>query len=204
MSGRGWLCGFDRMGRRVRADDNAAKPTINSLDINESGAYTAPISPETTEHATGRVGTQWDENPMDTRVSAIAGERVGSLGMGFRGLAVKGSGVRIPSAPPERQTLKPLLRQGFQRVRGCLQAESGRVFPVASPRGVRESPQEYGVETLGGSLVDALEQVPVRVQGDLNRRVSQTELDHFRVFALGDEYGCMRVPEIMESERLTD
>ncbi len=55
---------------------------------------------------------------------------------------------------------------------------------VESPRGVRESPQEYGVEALGGSLVDALKEVPVGVQGDLNRRVSQAELDHFRVFAL--------------------
>ena len=120
------------------------------------GAYAAPIVPETREHATERVGTQRDENPMDTRVSAIAGDRAGSLGMGFRGLAVKGSGVRIPSAPPENEVLKLLLRQGFQRVWGCLQAESGRVFSVESPRGVRESPQEYGVETLGGSLVDAL------------------------------------------------
>ena len=134
---------------------------------------------------------------MGTRLSRMAGYGYGSLGMRFRGLAVKGSGVRIPSAPPERQTLKPLLRQGFRRVWGCSHAESGRVFPVESPRGVRESPQEYGVETLGGSLVDTLKQVPVGVQGDLNRRVSQAELDHFRVFALGDEYGCMRVPEIV-------
>jgi len=71
------------------------------------GAYAAPISPETREHATERVGTQRDENPMDTRVSAIAGDSAGSLGMGFRGLAVKGSGVRIPSAPRERETLEP-------------------------------------------------------------------------------------------------
>ena len=66
------------------------------------GAYAAPISPEAREHATERVGTQRDEDPMGARVSAIAGDRAGSLGMGFRGLAVKGSGVRIPSAPPER------------------------------------------------------------------------------------------------------
>ena len=48
------------------------------------GAYAAPISPETREHATERVGTQRDEDPMDTRVSAIAGARAGSLAMGFR------------------------------------------------------------------------------------------------------------------------
>ena len=85
----------------------------------------------------------------------------------LRCLAVKGSGVRIPSAPPERQTLKPLLRQGFLRVWGRLQGEPWRVFSVESPRGVRESPQEYGVETLCGGLVDALEEVSVGVQGDL-------------------------------------
>ncbi len=73
MSGRGWLCGFDRMGRRVRADDNAAKPMIHSLGIDERGAYAAPISLETTEHTPGRVGTQRDENPMGTRLSRMAG-----------------------------------------------------------------------------------------------------------------------------------
>ena len=92
------------------------------------GAYTAPISLETREHATERVGTQRDEDPMGARVSAIAGDRAGSLGMGFRGLAVKGSGVRIPSAPPERQTLKPLLRQGFQRVRVAYRPSPGGSF----------------------------------------------------------------------------
>ncbi len=86
----------------------------NPLPIAD-GAYAAPISADTTEHLTERVGTKRDEDPTDTRVSAIAGDRAGSLGMGFRGLAVKGSGVRIPSAPPERQPLKPLLRQGFRR-----------------------------------------------------------------------------------------
>ena len=115
---------------RRRCSKSEATSPLPTAD----GAYTAPISPETREHATERVGTQRDQNPMDTRVSAIAGNRAGSLGMGFRELAVKGSGVRIPSAPPESQPLKPLLRQGFQRVWGCSQGESGRVLSVESPR----------------------------------------------------------------------
>ena len=90
------------------------------MEIFARGAYTAPIRPETREHATERVGTQRDDNPMGTRVSAIAGDRAGSLRMGFRGLAVKGSGVRIPSAPRERETLEPQLWLGFRRVWGWL------------------------------------------------------------------------------------
>jgi len=85
----------------------------------ERGVYTAPISPETREYAAVRVGTQRDDNPMGTGGSAIAGDRAGSLGMGFRGLAVEGSGVRIPSAPRERETLKPQPWLGFRRVWGC-------------------------------------------------------------------------------------
>ncbi len=83
------------------------------------GAYTAPISLRTREHVTERVGTQRDENPMGTRVSATTGDRAGSLGMGIRGLAVKGSGVRIPSAPRERETLEPQPWLGFRRVWRC-------------------------------------------------------------------------------------
>jgi len=87
---------------------------------------------------------------------------------------------------------------------GRLQAESGWVFSVKSPRGVRESPQEDGVESFCGSLVESFEKVPIRVKGDLDRRVSQSELDDLRVLALGDEYGCVRVPKVVEPERLTD
>lgn len=98
------------------------------------GAYAAPISPETREHATERVGTQRDEDPMGARVSAIAGDRAGSLGMGFRGLAVKGSGVRIPSAPRRIDALNPSLRQGFRRVWGVrTAAEPGEGLAVESP-----------------------------------------------------------------------
>ena len=120
MSGRGWLCGFDRMGRRVRAEDNEAKPMIHSLGIDERGAYAAPISPETTEHTPGRVGTQWDENPMDARVSAIAGDRAGSLGMAFRGLAAKSPRLEVVGREGVRETTdttRPFLVGGTGRVR---------------------------------------------------------------------------------------
>jgi hypothetical protein len=78
-----WQC-EPRAGCWARTDDNAAKPTIHSLDINERGAYAAPISPETTEHTTRGVGTQRDENPMSTRLSPITSYGAGSVGMGFR------------------------------------------------------------------------------------------------------------------------
>jgi len=74
-----------RSGRRCSNSEAASQLPM------ADGAYAAPISPETREYATERVGTQRDENPMDTRVSAIAGDRAGSLGMGFRGLAAKES-----------------------------------------------------------------------------------------------------------------
>jgi len=106
----------------------------------------------------------------------MAGDRAGSLGMGFRGLAVKGSGVRIPSAPPERQPLKPLPRQGFRRAWRRLAGESGRVLAVESPRGIRERLQEDGAETLCGNLIGAFERVPVHVQSDGNRPVPRVEL----------------------------
>lgn len=57
---------------------------LHFVDIYVSGAYAAPIGPETREHTTARVGTQRDESPMDTRVSPTAGDGAGSLGMGFR------------------------------------------------------------------------------------------------------------------------
>jgi hypothetical protein len=50
----------------------------------EDGAYTAPISPETRQHATARAGTQRDEHPMGTRLFPITSDGAGSLGMGFR------------------------------------------------------------------------------------------------------------------------
>ncbi len=98
------------------------------------GAYAAPISPETREHATERVGTQRDEDPMGARVSAIAGDRAGSLGMGFRGLAVKGSGVRIPSAPPEDRCVETLATAGVSARPGVrTAAEPGEGLAVESP-----------------------------------------------------------------------
>ena len=56
-----------------------------------------------------------------------------------------------------------------------------------SPRGVRESPRKRGVETVGGGLVETLEQVPVVVVGGLDRRMAETLGHHVGVFPLGDE-----------------
>ena len=71
------------VGEQVRNWSRCSEFTRQRLEIFARGAYTAPISPETRKHATERVGTQWDENPMDTRVSAIAEDRARSLGIGF-------------------------------------------------------------------------------------------------------------------------
>jgi len=60
-----------------------------------------------------------------------------------------------------------------------------------------------GVEAVGGGLVDAFEEVSVGVERDLDRGVTEAELDDFGVFSLGDEDGCVGVAEVVEPERLT-
>jgi hypothetical protein len=84
---------------------------------------------------------------MDTRVSAIAGDRAGSLGMGFRGLAVKGSGVRIPSAPRETDVAETSFGWGFG-VSEVVYLVTPRAVSLAT---VREGPREFaGIWSRGG------------------------------------------------------
>ena len=78
------------------------------------------------------------------------------------------------------------------------------VLAGQSPRRVRGSPQESGVESLRSSLIETLKQVSVGIQGDLNRGMSEPQLDDFRMLPLGDEYRGVRVPEIVKPEWLTD
>ncbi|MFV2000725.1 MAG: hypothetical protein ACC654_10225, partial [Acidimicrobiia bacterium] len=94
------------------------------------GAYTAPISPETREHATERVGTQRDESPMDTRVSVIAGDRAGSLGMGFRGLAAKLSRLEAVDREGMRETSESTVDAVSTREAASRLGRAHRYLPV--------------------------------------------------------------------------
>jgi hypothetical protein len=67
-----------------------------------------------------------------------------------------------------------------------------------------EDPQEHGVETLRSSLIEALTQVPLGVQRDLYRRVTEAELDDLWVLSFGDEHGRMGVSEVMKPHWLTN
>ena len=70
--------------------------------------------------------------------------------------------------------------------------------------GVRGSPRKCSVETVCGGLVETLEEMPVRVESHLDRRVSEPELDHLGVLALGDQHGGMRMSQVVKPERLAD
>lgn len=63
---------------------------------------------------------------------------------------------------------------------------------------------EGGVETLSSRFIETVEQMPVRVEGDLDRGVPETVLDYLGMLALGDEHRRMRVSEVMKAEWLTD
>jgi hypothetical protein len=99
------------------------------LDVYAHGAYSAPISLETRERTTARVGTQREENRMSTRLSPIAGYGAGSLGIRFHCLAVKGSGVHILSAPHASEILEAPVGQP------PLSCGRSSLRRVASPRG---------------------------------------------------------------------
>jgi len=103
---------------------------LHSLAMYASGAYTAPISPETREHATERVGTQRDENPMGTWVSAIAGDRAGSLGMGFRGLAAKLSRLEAVDREGMRETSESTVDAVSTREAASRLGRAHRYLPV--------------------------------------------------------------------------
>jgi hypothetical protein len=108
-------------------------------------------------------------------------------------------GARLPSfavisiSSTRERNAETLAAAGVLAFRGCLQAESGRVFSVESPR---ESAGRWrrGVRR---RLRRVLRRGARRRRGLLDRRVSESELDDFRVLALGDEYRCVRVPEVV-------
>ena len=58
------------------------------------------------------------------------------------------------------------------------------------------------VEAFGGSPVQTLEQVPVRVQDGSHRGVAEATGDGFRVLSLGDQQGHMAVAEVVKAAGL--
>lgn len=60
------------------------------------------------------------------------------------------------------------------------------------------------IKALSSSLVETVEQMPIRVQGHLDRGVAKASLDDLWVLALGNQKRSMGVPEIVSSERFTD
>ena len=78
-------------------------------------------------------------------------------------------GRRFKSGQPDETN--PLHRKGFSRSAG----ELVNVLAGKSPRRVRGSPQESGVEPLRSGLIKTLEQVPVGIQSDLNRGMPEPQ-----------------------------
>jgi len=68
-----------------------------------------------------------------------------------------------------------------------------------SPREVRGSGRERGVESVGKRLVDGREQVPVLIERDGDRRMPEPFLDRHRVRALGDEERDAGVSQVVEA-----
>ncbi len=60
------------------------------------------------------------------------------------------------------------------------------------------------VETGGGLVVEAVHEVAVAVDGDLDRGVAEPSLDRLWVFAFGDEPGGVGVTQVMDPARRTD
>jgi len=61
-----------------------------------------------------------------------------------------------------------------------------------------------GVESGGGLMVKVVHEVPVAVDGDLDRRVVEPGLDRLWVFAFSDEPGGVRVTQVVDPARFRD
>ena len=62
---------------------------------------------------------------------------------------------------------------------------------------------EGSIEAIGGGLVESFEEMSVGVESGPDRRVSEAVLDHFRVFALGNQQGNVGVSQVMEPTGLS-
>ena len=61
-----------------------------------------------------------------------------------------------------------------------------------------------GVELVGNVLVESLEEMPVLVEGDLDRGVSEPSLDRLGMVSLSDEDRYVRVSETVERARVAN
>ena len=61
-----------------------------------------------------------------------------------------------------------------------------------------------GVETVGGLVVESVHQVPVAVDGYLDRGVPEPGLDGFGVFTGGDQPGGVGVAQVVDPARGAD
>jgi hypothetical protein len=61
-----------------------------------------------------------------------------------------------------------------------------------------------GVEPVGGLGVEAVHEVSVAVDGDLDGAVSESGLDGFGVYSGGDEPGSVGVAEVVDAARWSD
>ena len=117
------------------------------------------------------------------------GESVGSfLRKLLRGFAIPVSGI-VPPAPPAKVSVLP----------GLSLLLRSRAQPPYPP-----NPTEDGIESIGGRLIEAVEEVTIRVECGPDRGVTEPFLDHLGVLALPYQQGGVGVPEVVRAKRLPD